>query len=257
MTGTGEQGVEMSGAVALVTGGSGDLGRAIALSLARSGASVAITYTAEQERARRTADEIEAEGQEALVLQLDQANPDEAVEVVDAVVERFGRLDILVNNAAWNIGIPFADLDALTSEVWDRIQGTNLRGPFLLARAAAGPMREQQRGRIVNIASVGGVYPNSSSIAYSVSKAGLIHLTRCLAVAMAPHVLVNCVAPGLMEGTRMASRLPPEVVDFVKRTVLLGRAADPADVADQVLTFCRTESTTGQVIVVDSGIFPR
>ena len=106
-------------------------------------------------------------------------------------------VDILVNNAAWNIGIPFTDLDALTPEIWDCVLATNLRGPYLLARACAPHLRAHRAGRIVNIASVGGLYPASSSIAYSASKAGLIHLTRCLAVALAPSVTVNCIAPGL------------------------------------------------------------
>ena len=134
-------------------------------------------------------------------------------------------MDILVNNAAWNIGIPFTDLDALTPEIWDRVLETNLRGPYLLARAFAPHLRAHGAGRIVNIASVGGLYPASSSIAYSASKAGLIHLTRCLAVALAPDVTVNCIAPGLVEGTRMAQRIPEEVVQMERQQVVLGRVA--------------------------------
>jgi 3-oxoacyl-[acyl-carrier protein] reductase len=130
---------------------------------------------------------------------------------------------------------------------------TNLRGPFLLARALAPHLRAHGAGRIVNIASVGGLYPTSSSIAYSASKAGLIHLTRCLALALAPDVTVNCVAPGLVEGTRMARRLPQEVVDKVRGEVVLGRTASIEDIAAQVVAFCRAESITGQVLVVDGG----
>ena len=174
-----------------------------------------------------------------------------------AAVDHFGRLDILVNNAAWNIGIPFGDLDALTPQIWDRLYDTNVRGPFLLARAAAPVMRAQRRGRIVNIASVGGLLPGGSSIGYATSKAALIHLTQCLAVAFAPHVLVNSVAPGLVEATRIFRRIPPEMVQAARRSTLLGRGVSASDVAGQTVAFCRTDSATGQVLAVDGGIFSR
>lgn len=105
----------------------------------------------------------------------------------------------------------------------------------------------------MNIASAGGLLPGSSSIAYSASKAGLIHLTRCLAVALASEVTVNCVAPGLVEGTRMAKCLPEEVAQMVREQVVLGRVGDPQDIASQVVLFCRAESITGQTVVVDGG----
>ncbi len=249
--------MDLRGKAALVTGGSGDLGTAIAKALARAGADVAVSYVGERERAERAAAAVEVLGSRAWVVQLDQADPEAAEAVIAATVQQFGRLDMLVNNAAWNIGIPFTDLDALTPEIWDRVYATNIRGPFLLARAAARPMRAQKSGRIVNIASVGGIYPAASSIAYATSKAALIHLTRCLAVALAPDVLVNCVAPGLIEGTRMAQRLPPAIVESVRRQVLLGRSATPDDLADQVVAFCRSDSVTGQVLPIDGGLFPR
>ena len=163
-------------------------------------------------------------------------------------------MDILVNNAAWNIGIPFTDLDALTADIWDRVLETNLRGPYLLARACAPHLRAHGAGRIVNIASLGGLYPASSSIAYSASKAGLIHLTRCLAVALAPDVTVNCIAPGLVEGTRMAQRMPEEVAEMERQQAVLGQVASIADIAAQAVMFCRAESITGQVLVIDGGI---
>lgn len=248
--------MELAGRVALVTGGSGDLGGAIARALAAAGTAVALTYVGEQERAQKTAADVAALGVPAWVVRLDQADRDLPAQVVAATLERFGRLDILINNAGWNIGIPFADLDALTPEVWDRIYATNVRGPFLLARAAAAVLREDG-GRIVNIASVAGIYPAGSSIAYATSKAALIHLTRCLAVALAPDVLVNTVAPGLIEGTRMAHRLPAAVVDAARRSAVLKRSATVSDLADQVVAFCRTDSITGQILPIDAGLFPR
>jgi 3-oxoacyl-[acyl-carrier protein] reductase len=245
--------MELSGKVALVTGGSGDLGSSICRALARSKMSVAITFVGEKQRAERVVAEVEQAGCRAWAVHLDQSNVTEPDEVVASTVEHFGRLDVLVNNAAWNIGIPFADLDALTPEIFDRMYATNLRGPYLLARAAARTMKEQGDGRIVNVASIGGLYPASSSIAYSSTKAGLIHLTRCLAVALAPSVLVNCVAPGLIEGTRMAARLPDAVREGALQRAVLHRAASVDDIAEQVVAFCRTDSINGQVLPIDGG----
>jgi 3-oxoacyl-[acyl-carrier protein] reductase len=116
------------------------------------------------------------------------------------------------------------------------------------------PIYAHGGGRIVNISSLAGLYPAGSSIAYAASKAGLIHLTRCLAVALAPNVTVNCIAPGLVEGTRMAQRLPEAVARMARREAVLGRTASAQDIAQQVVTFCQAESVTGQVLVIDGGI---
>jgi len=246
--------MELRGRAAFVTGGSGDLGGAICRALAEAGCVVAVGYVGNREGGLATCHAVEKLGRRAHAIQLDQADPAAADTAVTEAVAALGRLDVLVNNAAWNIGIPFAELDRLSVEIWDRIYATNVRGPFLLARAAARHMREQGAGRIVNIASIGGLLPAGSSIAYSSSKAALIHLTRCLAVALAPEITVNCVAPGLIEGTRMARRLPQEVVDRTRQGVVLGRTSDMADIANQVVTFCRAESVTGQVLVIDGGM---
>lgn len=246
--------MDLDGKTALVTGGSGDIGRAIARALAAAGVDVAISYVGHLNGATAIADAVRAAGRRSLAVQLDQRDPAAIDAAVDTVVRTLGRLDILVNNAAWNIGIPFTDLDALTVDVWNRVLETNLRGPYLLARAFAPHLRAHGAGRIVNIASVGGLYPGSSSIAYSASKAGLIHLTRCLAVALAPEVTVNCVAPGLVEGTRMARRLPEEIVEWARGQAVLRRTGDARDIAAQAVAFCRAESITGQVLVVDGGM---
>src|SRR5579863_7776139 len=138
-------------------------------------------------------------------------------------------------------------------EVWDQIVAVNLTGPFRLTKAVAPVMKAQGRGRIVNIASVAGVGPTGSSIAYAVAKAGLIHLTRCMAVALAPETLVNCVAPGLLEGTRATSNLRPEQIATSASGALLKRAADKDDCAEMVVVMCRSETMTGQTVVIDSG----
>jgi 3-oxoacyl-[acyl-carrier protein] reductase len=246
--------MDLDGKTALVTGGSGDIGSAIAGALAAAGVDVAISYVGHLKNAAAVADAVRAAGRRSLAVQLDQRDPAAIDAAADTVVRALGRVDVLVNNAAWNIGIPFTDLDALTVDVWDRVLETNLRGPYLLARAFAPHLRAHGAGRIVNIASVGGLYPGSSSIAYSASKAGLIHLTRCLAVALAPEVTVNCVAPGLVEGTRMAQRLPDEIVAWARGQAVLRRTGDAGDIAAQTVAFCRAESITGQVVVVDGGM---
>jgi 3-oxoacyl-[acyl-carrier protein] reductase len=169
------------------------------------------------------------------------------------VIGHFGQIDILVNNAGWNIGIPFGDLDALTPEIWDRVLETNLRGPFLLARGFAAELRRHKSGRVVNIASLAGIAPGGSSIAYAASKAALIHLTHCLAVALSPDVTVNCIAPGLVEGTRMVERVPEAMKQMVRAQSVLGRTGSAHDVAQMVVAYCRMDSVTGQTIVVDGG----
>jgi len=246
--------VDLRGRVAVVTGGSGDLGGAIARALAAEGASLALTYQTSAQRANMVAATLRELGTEVWVGRLDLASATMPEETIAAVQAQLGRIDVVINNAAWNIGIPFSDLESLTSEVWDRIHATDLRGPFLLVRAAAAELR-RNRGRVVNIASVAGLHPEGSSIAYATAKAAMVHLTRCLAVALAPEVTVNCVAPGLIEGTRMSARLPAQVVNSVRGRALLGHAASLEDIAAQVVSLCRSDSITGQVIPVDGGLF--
>ena len=244
--------MDLTGKRAFVTGGSGDIGGAICDALAAAGADIAVSYVGNLAEAEATAARVEAAGRSATLVQLDQRDEASIVAAVQSVKE-WGGCDILVNNAAWNIGIPFPDLEALDSDIWDRIQETNVRGPFLLARALREPLAEADGGRIVNIASVGGLMPGSSSIAYSCSKAALIHLTHCLAVAMAPQVAVNCVAPGLVEGTRMAGRLPERVADGARRAAVLGQVGSAIDIANATVMLCQADTITGQTIVVDGG----
>ncbi len=247
--------MDLKDRVALVAGGTGLLGTAIARALAQAGAHVGITYLERHDAAKETCSVVESLGRRAWSTALDQTDDAAIPPAVEAATAHFGRLDVLVNNAGWNISIPYPDLETLDAKVWDRLFSTNLRGPYLLCRAAAKPLKASGSGRIVNIASVAGLNPGGSSIAYATSKAGLIHLTRCLAVALAPEVSVNCVAPGLMDGTRMTSRLRPEIVQGALQRAVLHRAATVEDVADQVVTFCRSDSVTGQVLNIDAGVF--
>jgi 3-oxoacyl-[acyl-carrier protein] reductase len=246
--------MDLRGAVALVTGGNGGLGQRICHALAKEGVHIAVMYAQSREQAEGVARELTSRHQvNATAFACDVTDGAAVDRLVGDVTRRFGRLDILVNDAAYNKSVPFADLDNLTLEVWDKIMAVNLTGPLRLIKAVAPVMKAQGRGRIINIASVAGLGPTGSSIAYAVSKAGLIHLTRCMAVALAPETLVNCVAPGLLEGTRATSNLRPELIERSAASSLLKKAADKDDCADMVVTMCRTETMTGQTTVIDSG----
>jgi 3-oxoacyl-[acyl-carrier protein] reductase len=246
--------MELKGTVALVTGGNGGLGQRICHALAKEGAHIAVVYAQSRAQADGVARELASRYQiNAAAFGCDITDGAAVDALIGRVLERFGRLDILVNDAAYNKSVPFADLDNLTLELWDKIMAVNLTGPLRLIKAAAPVMKAQKQGRIVNISSVAGLGPTGSSIAYAVSKAGLNHLTRCMALALAPETLVNCVAPGLLEGTRATANLAPEHLERATSGALLKKAADKDDCAAMVVAMCRTETMTGQTIVIDAG----
>jgi 3-oxoacyl-[acyl-carrier protein] reductase len=250
----GSEAMDLKGAVALVTGGNGGLGQRICHALAQEGAHIAVMYARSREQAEGVASELTSRYQvNAHAFACDITDGAAVDRLIGEVTQAFGRLDILINDAAYNVAIPFGDLDSLTPEVWNRIMATNLTGPMHLTKAVAPHMKAQGRGRIVNIASVAGLSPTGSSIAYAVSKAGLIHLTRCMAVALAPETLVNCVAPGLLDGTRATANLRSEQIERSAASSLLKKPADKDDCADMVVTMCRTETMTGQTVVIDAG----
>ena len=246
--------MELKGAVALVTGGNGGLGQRICHALAEQGVHLAVMYARSREQAETVAGELASRYQiKAQAFACDITDGAAVDRLIGDVTKAFGRLDILINDAAYNVSIPFSDLDSLTQDVWDKIMAVNLTGPMRLTKAVAPIMKAQGQGRIVNIASVAGLSPTGSSIAYAVSKAGLIHLTRCMAVSLAPETLVNCVAPGLLEGTRATANLKSEQIERSASSSLLKKAADKDDCADMVVTMCRTGTMTGQTVVIDAG----
>jgi 3-oxoacyl-[acyl-carrier protein] reductase len=246
--------MELKGSVAIVTGCTGGLGQRIGRALAARGTQVAGVYLQSKEPAEAFAREWSALGPRCLAIQADVNEQTQIRRMVDHVMKEYGQIDILVNNAAYNQLVPFKDLAGLTLDIWDHMLLANLTASFMCVKAVAPIMLKQKRGRIVNVASIAGLAPMGSSIAYAVSKAGLIHLTRCLAVALAPDVTVNAVAPGTMLGTRMTAKLDPALVERTTKNAALQRPVERDDVARQIVEFCRSDSTTGQVLVLDSGV---
>jgi len=237
----------LEGQVALVTGGGRRIGRAIALALGRSGASVIVNYNQSKAGALATAREIEQMGAQAVALRADISRPAQVQAMFRAIRKRFNRLDVLVNNAAVFFE---GTLEKLTEKDWDRILGINLKGTFFCAQAAARIMQRQRRGRIINISSLGGLQAWPGHMHYCASKAAVIMLTRCLAKTLAPYIQVNSVAPGtiLFPGDR------PERIEKERRSTLLQRPGRPEDIAETVLFLAtQGEFITGQVFVVDGG----
>ena len=249
--------MDPKGTVAIVTGGGTGIGRAVCLALAQAGTrAVAVNYSRSEKEARATAGELAKHGCEGLAVKADVADEAQVRELVAGTVKHFGRLDVLVNNAGVTRFIPHPQLDGLTDEVWDAILGINLKGTFYCCRAAA-PEIARNRGVIVNIASIAGHRAGGSSIAYAVSKAAVLQLTRGLALALAPDVRVNSVSPGLVATRWFRVPFGEEAAEaqeesFAEMTPLK-RVASPEDVADAVLAFVRSDFLTGQDLIVDGG----
>ena len=237
----------LSGKSALVTGGARRVGRGIALALAKAGADVAITFRTSEAEAAKTVREIENLGRRALAVECDVRSEASVRSAVAATVGHFGRLDLVVNNAAVFESAP---LDSLTLGQWDAVFETNARGPFLVAREAL-PHQRAVEGRIDNIGSLGGIHAWAGHAHYCASKAALHMLTQTMAKAFAPDVSVNCVAPGWIEMADDPSEL---AAHFADRTPMR-RNGSVEDVAQAVLFFASgPHFVTGQVLAVDGGL---
>lgn len=239
--------------VALITGGATGIGRSVALGLAKTGINVAINYSRSESDAANTAAELKALGVEAAAIRADVAVDSDARVLVSSALDRFGRLDYLVNSAGTTVYVSMADLEGLQPEHWDQIMDVNVKGLFWVCRAAA-PHLKITRGSIVNITSIAGMTGMGSSIAYAASKAAAICVTKSLARTLAPEVRVNSVAPGIVM-TRWVEGREDHVRRLGEHTPL-GRVCDADDVADVVIPILTSASMmTGQTVVVDGGAF--
>jgi 3-oxoacyl-[acyl-carrier protein] reductase len=248
--------VDLRGKAALVTGGASGIGLATVELLVLAGARVAMNHLPHDGRARTEIERFQAHGYQVTGAPGDVSRPGEAEAMVARAIDQFGRLDILVNNAGTpgtRAPIEFSDLDAMTEAFWQTILTTNLLGPFRCSHAAA-PALRQARGAIVNTASVAGLGRPGSSIAYGASKAGLINLTRSLAVALAPEVRVNAVAPGLVDSP-WTDAWPAERKTLYAETALMRRVCTPADIAEAILFLAAGGAMiTGHTLPVDGGL---
>jgi 3-oxoacyl-[acyl-carrier protein] reductase len=245
--------MELRGKIALVTGASRGIGRATAIALGRAGAEVIVNYHQNSKAAAEVVEVIEAVGGEAMAVQADVFSPAGVAAVFSQIEESFGKLDILVNNAAV---AHLAPLDVVTLELWNKVVSADLTGPFLCIQAAARLMIPKKYGRIVNISSIGAIHGIEVDPAYAAAKAGLLGLTRSTARALGRHnITVNCVCPGLIE-TDMSSHLPHEARTYAIGESALHRIGVPEDVADVILFFASDYSrhVTGQTILADGGV---
>ncbi len=239
---------EFSGRVALVTGSTSGIGEATAKRLVALGAKVMLNSSTSITEGERLASELEG----VSYRQADISSEDECKELVDATIETFGRLDVLVNNAGFTSVIPHADLDGVTEEVFRRIIDVNIFGTWYLSRAAVAELKKSGNGSIVNISSIAGLRPVGSSIPYSISKAGVNQMTQLMANVLGPEIRVNAVAPGLVETpwteswdtlhAAVAARSP------------MRRSATAEDCAEAVIGILRNTYQTGDIVVVDGGL---
>ena len=237
---------KLSGQVALVTGAGRRIGRAIALRLAAEGARVVVHYGHSKDQANAVVAEIQSAGGEAFSVQAELTQSEEIARLFDEVERRCGRLDILVNNAGKFSPTP---LPEATEDQWDSLLDSNVKSQFFCAQRAAPLLKRSGRGRIVNLASLGGLLSWPKYTAYCVSKAGVIMLTRCLARELAPEVTVNAIAPGTISFPDDA----PEIAATFIRQAPLKRTGQPQDIVDAVSYLVHAAFVTGQVLVVDGG----
>ena len=245
--------MRFEGKVALVTGASRGIGRAIALALAAEGADVAVNYAGSEAAAKEVAAEIEAMGRKAFVIQADIASTEASTAMVDAVVKEFGRVDVLVNNA----GITRDGLlMRMKEEDWDAVITTNLKGVFNCTKAAIKYIMKQKSGNIVNISSIVGVMGNAGQANYCAAKAGVIGFTKATAKEVAARgIRVNAIAPGFIK-TDMTSVLSEKVVEAMLAGIPLNRLGETEDIAKAVLFLASSDANyiTGQTLHVDGGM---
>ncbi|MBA2682353.1 MAG: SDR family NAD(P)-dependent oxidoreductase [Ktedonobacteraceae bacterium] len=243
--------MDIKNKVALVTGGGTGIGRATSIMLAERSAIVVVNYSRSQSDAEETVQAIQNAGGRAIALQADVSQDREVREMVDSIVQQFGTVDLLVNNASVTRHIPLADLEAATDDVWDELYGVNVKGMFYCARAVAPLMKQKKQGAIVNVGSIAGLTGSGSSLPYAVSKAAVHGLTKSLAQALAPAIRVCCIAPGAVATRWWAGQ--EERMQQLSPKLLLQRISTPDDIAKIICAALEQESMTGQIITVDGG----
>lgn len=239
--------MDLEGRVALVTGGAVRLGKALALALAGQGMRLAIHYNSSAGPAEGTVAEIQALGSEGLAIQADLSQTNQASSLVDRAASHFGQVDVLVNSAA--IFVP-ADVGHTTEASWDQHFVINLKAPFFLSQAFAAHVGKERRGHIVNIADWRGLRPDTAYLAYSLTKAGVLAMTQGLALALAPNIQVNAIAPGAI--------LPPpgrgqEYLEQLAAKIPVRRVGSPMEIAKALIYLVRSDFVSGETIFVTGG----
>jgi len=251
--------MKVKGKAAIVTGGGTGVGRATALALAERGCHVLVNYSKSASEAEQTARDVAQHGVRGVAIRADVADDAACRAMVKRALDEFGRLDVLVNNAATTSFIPHGDLEKVTDADWDKILGVNLKGPFQCVRAAREALAQGGGGVVVNVTSVAGVVGTGSSIPYCASKAALNLLTVMLARVLGPEIRVNAVAPGFITGRWLQGGLGDQIYEAMKKGLEartpLHKVCEPEDVRDAILSLIEgSDLVTGQVLLVDGGM---
>jgi len=250
--------VDLENKIALVTGSTRGIGRAIALSFAKNGATIVVNGR-DEERGKSVVEEIKALGRESIFVRADVGDQEQVNNLVAQIIEKFGRIDILVNNAGINVGkegrVPIHEF---SEDDWHRTINVDLNGVFYCSKAVAKHMVEQKSGKIINISSIAGIVPLRLQIAFTAAKAGVVNMTRAMALELAPYnIHVNCIAPGstLVEGTRELFYSDPSMAEKLLSHIPLRRPAEPEEMTGAALFLASKDSdyVTGNILVVDGG----
>ncbi len=243
--------IDFKNKVFIITGGGTGVGKATALKLADMGAKLVINYSNSEKEAKKVVEEIIEKGGTAFAFKANVANEQEVNEMIHQTITQFERLDGLVNNASITAQIPMNDLESATDDVWDSLYDVNVKGMFHCVKAAVLHMKKQKSGAIVNVGSVAGTTGIGSSIPYAATKAAIHTMTKSLAIALAPHIRVNCISPGAVDTRWWAGN--EDKMYQLAGNLPLQRISSPEDIADAILFQLIQESVTGQVFTIDNG----
>ncbi len=250
--------MDIKGGVTIVTGSATGVGAACAKLLASKGCNVVINYTKSETEARETQRECEAAGVETLLCQADVSNGADCRRMAAAAIEKWGRIDGLINNAGTTQFVNHANLEGLTADDFHRIYAVNVIGPYQMTRAVAEQMKAQGRGAVVNVSSIAGVMGVGSSIAYTASKGALNTMTLSLARALGPEIRVNTICPGFIQGRWLRGGMGDDAYEAAKaaqeRSTPLRKAGTPEDMAQAAVWFVEgADLITGEILIVDAG----